>query len=320
MFLRRMRRRILILHSYRDGRGKVCQRRLGHFTDLAGLERELDDLPRRCPDLYCDGPRLRDRARKLLHDQPPGRQPSENVSKALRTLLNWLTEELDPGQLSPDLATLRARLQKMDLDEANNPLSQARSALPSRRKRFDPSDDKAQAYLEALEQLAKLQQQPEEKARILGQRVQACPDPRALLQYGATLQQLGHHEEAIEQYQRVPDQEGSRHYNLSSTYWQLGDFEQALVHLLRGIARQPETAEALFRMQQGKCVLRGGGYWEEFGELWDRLGRRFLVAISRIPLVRRRVRQAQQSQRKVRSLVPPSSRVWMLQRGLAEVP
>ncbi len=314
MFLRRMCRRILILHSYRDGRGKVCQRRLGHFTDLAGLERELDDLPRRCPDLHWDGSRLRDQASKLLNEASHSPVPSERARKALRTLLNWFAEEPDPGQL----ATLRVRLRQMDLDESNNPIEQARSALPSRRKRFDPSDPKAQAYLETLEQMARHQDQPEEKAQILGQRVQACPDPQALLQYGVALQQLGRHHEAIEQYQRVPDDEGHRHYNTCSTYWQLGDFEQALVHLLRGIARQPETADALFRMQQGKPVLRGGSYWDEFGELWDQIGRRFVVAIARIPLVRRRLRQAQQSQRKVRSLVPPSSRVWMLQKGLAE--
>jgi len=37
MFIRKHGRRYLILHSYRDGRGKVCQRRLGHFWDEGGL-------------------------------------------------------------------------------------------------------------------------------------------------------------------------------------------------------------------------------------------------------------------------------------------
>ena len=264
-FLRKVCRRVLILHSYRDGRGKVCHRRLGHFSDAAGLEHELRDLPQRCPELNWDEVRLRQQAQKLLTGPSPNPTSGQRARAALRTLMNWLAEAKDPGQLGPELATLRDRLHEVELEQAENPLNQARSALPSRRKRFDPSDSKARAYLETLDEMAQLQQQPEEKAQILAERVQAYPSPQALLQYGVALQQLGRHREAIEQYKRVPDEISHRHYNLCSIYWCLGDFDEALVHLLRGLARQPDTAEALFRMHQGRPVLRGGQYWERFG-------------------------------------------------------
>lgn len=319
MFLRKMCRRILILHSYRDGRGKVCQRRLGHFHDLAGLERELKELPTRCPELHWDEAKLRDCAERLLSSSEPSRQAARHrAGQALRTLLNWLAEEHDPQDLAPQLASLRDRLTGLKLEE-DSPVGRARRLLPLRRRRFDPSDPKVAPYLEALDQQAEREPDLPAKVQILAERVQACPTPQALLSYAAKLQQLGRHSEAIDHYERLPDSEGFRHYNLSSTYWQLGDFEQALLHLLRGIARQPEIADALYRMQQRKSPQRGGRYWDEFGHLWDNLGRRFVVSIARIPLVRRRLRQAQESGVKVRNLVPPSSRVWMLKRGLEAI-
>jgi len=316
-----MCRRVLILHSYRDGRGKVCQRRLGHFTNLAGLERELQDLPRRCPELECDVPRLRQRAKTLLSQCEEPKGSSERARKAVRALLDWLSEEPDPQVLAPELAALRGRLEEVVQVDAT-PLSRTRSVLPTRRRRFDPSDGKAQPYLRSLDRLAeeaRQQGREHEEARILEERVKACPDSQARLQYGALLQKLGRHDEAIEQYQRLPDGEGHRHYNLASACWQLGDFERALVHLLRGMARQPETAEALVRVHQGKPARAGSCYWQEFGELWDALAKKFLVAIAGQHLVRRRVRQAREWGVKVRNLVPPSSRVWLLQRGLAAV-
>lgn len=192
--------------------------------------------------------------------------------------------------------------------------------LPSRRRRFDPSDPKARPYLQALDQLVEAARQrghQQEEAQILGERVKACPDSRGLLQYGALLQKLGQHHQAMESYQRVPDSEGPRHYNLGAACWQLGEFEQALVHLLRGMARQPEIAEALVRLHQGKEARNGADYWLEYGHLWDGLGREFLLTIAGQHLVRRRVRQARESGVKVRSLVPPSSRVWLLERAMA---
>lgn len=319
MFLRRMGRRILILHSYRDGRGKVCQRRLGHFSDVAGLELELRELPQRCANIECDVSRLRARGQELLGaEEGPRATSTEQARRALRRLLNWLAEESEVQRLGPELAVLKARLEEVKPGEAT-PLARSRSSLSSRRRRFDPSDPKAQSYLQALDQLAEESSNPHEAARILGERVIACPDSRGLLRYGALLQKLGQHRQAMDYYQRVPDSEGHRHYNLGAACWQLGDFEQALVHFLQGMARQPETAEALVRVHQGKPARQGTEYWQEYGGLWDDLGRKFLLTIANQHLVRRRVRQARESGIKVRNLVRPSSRVWLLERGLAAV-
>jgi tetratricopeptide (TPR) repeat protein len=322
MFLRKMGRRILILHSYRDGRGKVCQRRLGDFSDAAGLERELGELPRKCPDFDCDVSRLRSRGQELLNvADGPRASPTDQARKALKKLLNWLAEEREVESLAPELATLRARLEEVNAGEAT-PLSRSRSLLPSRRRRFDSSDPKAQPYLQTLDQLveeARQRGQQQEEAQILRERVSACPDSRSLLQYGALLQKLGQHHQAMEYYQRVPDSDGPRHYNLGAACWQLGEFDQALVHLLRGMARQPEIAEALLRIHQNKPARNGAEYWQEYGHLWDGLGRKFLLAIASQHLVRRRVRQVRENGTKVRSLVRASSRVWLLERGMAAV-
>jgi len=108
-----MGRRILILHSYRDGRGAVCQHQPGHFTDLAGLETKLEELPRRFPDFKCDTNRLRARAQELLSvAKEPRATSTKQACKALQTLLKWLGEGRDVQDLGPELATLRVRLQE----------------------------------------------------------------------------------------------------------------------------------------------------------------------------------------------------------------
>ncbi len=57
------------------------------------------------------------------------------------------------SSLGPELAALRARLEEVNSVEATA-LSRSRSALPTHRRRFDPSDHKAQPYLPTLDQLA----------------------------------------------------------------------------------------------------------------------------------------------------------------------
>ena len=353
MFLRRKGRRILLLHSYRDGRGKVCQRRLGHFVDPVGLDRQLDDLPRRCPEVAFDSVKLRSQAQALLHqgaaspksqvNQSEGR--ADRIGRAIRSLLNLLAEEEDPAVLTllaADLDALQSRLNapgpaeveeqmaSVDAQMATGDLTAAEQALQGlvrvtrgrlsgRRHSFDASDIQALPYLKALDRLGEVltrQARLLEGAEVMAERVRACPTAPARLLYGSVLQKLGRGQEAVQQYACLPLWQADRHYNLASACWQDGNANEALVHLLRGLQWDPHTAEALARSQAGKSVWRGEEYWHKFGDLWNAEGRKFVVAIAAQPLVRRRLQVARETGVRVRSLIPPHSRVWLLQRGL----
>ena len=56
MFFRQMGRKILLLHSYRDGTARVCQRRLAHFGSVEEARTQVADpgwqqtFPERYPD------------------------------------------------------------------------------------------------------------------------------------------------------------------------------------------------------------------------------------------------------------------------------
>jgi len=345
MYLRKQGRRIYLLQSYRDGLGKVRQRRFGHFCDLAGWQRQRLELPLRCPELRGQLERLDGRAELMLEALPGPRQPQARVGAIrglIRTLLTKLAEEEDErvlAALAADLQQLSARLgqtaaedllveaeqqmQQGDLEEAEANLDQlvlaSRAALPARRQSFDPCDPKARTYLEALDRLGQVllkQNLCQEAAEVLKERVTGCPSPPARLLYGSLLQKLGRRQEAIEQYSRLPNWERDRHYNLASAYWQEGNHEEALIQLLRGFTWGVEPAHALERIQQGKTPLYGGEYWQHYGGLWDEPGRQFVLAIAAQPWVRRRLRIVREQGTRVRSLISTSSRVWLLQRGL----
>src|ERR1017187_8019565 len=101
MFVKRSGRRCLLLHSVRDGRGKVGHRRLGHFWDAASLERCLAALPQGAPELKPDIEQIRRKAHEKLSVEPsPQRaEPDQRVDKcrkAVRSLLTLLAEEDDP--------------------------------------------------------------------------------------------------------------------------------------------------------------------------------------------------------------------------------
>jgi tetratricopeptide (TPR) repeat protein len=335
-----------MLHSYRDGRGKVCQRRLGHFCDAAGLDRQLAELPGRCPEFAGEVDKLRARGQALLSDGWAGGQPRvERMRAAIRSLLRGLAEEKDPevmGLLAAELEPLRARLEGRGPNEFDRPLAEAeeqihtgdlegaernlgelvratRGLLPPGRQCFDPSELQVWPHLQALELLGHVltrQDRLPEAARVMAERVRRCPTAPARLRYGSLLQKLGRPAEALQQYQCLPDAEADGHYHLASLRWQQGLPEEALVHLLRGLLRDPYPMEALARMEGGKSVWRGDRYWNQYGDLWTAPARRFAVFICRQHLVRRKLRLARERGVKVRSLVAPSSRVWLVQRGL----
>ena len=98
MFLRKMGRRYLLLHNYRDGSGRVCQRRLGHFERATELRRSLtcDDwraeFSRKHPDLSVDWERLRERTEELADDQAHISR-AERIRILTRNLVTLLREE-----------------------------------------------------------------------------------------------------------------------------------------------------------------------------------------------------------------------------------
>lgn len=345
MYLRKQGRRIYLLQSYRDGQGKVRQRRLGHFSDLSGWNRQQAELPLRCPELRKDLDKLRERAELMLESQPSTPQPQARV-KALRglirTLLTRLAEEEDEevlADLGADLQLLKARVSQSDPDELRAEAAQqiqqgdlegaeanldklvlvSRATLPVRRQTFDPSDPKARTYLEALDRLGEVfveQQKWQEAVEVLEERVSSCPSPAARLLYGSLLQRLGRRQEAMEQYSRLPNSDPDRHYNLASVYWQEGRHEEAMIHVLRGFTWSLKPVQDLQRIQQGKPPLWDGEYWHRYGGFWDDSGREFILAIAAQTWVRRRLRMVREQGTRVRELISAHSRVWLLQRGL----
>jgi len=345
MYLRKQGRRIYLLQSYRDSQGQVRQRRLGHFADLSGWQRQRAELLLRRPELREEFDKLGGRAESMLESQPLRRQPkarAEAIRGLIRTLLNKLAEEEDEevlASLTADLQLLSARvgpsdaeelmaeaeqqLQQGDYEQAEANLDKlvlvARATLPARRQTFDSSDPRASSYLEALDRLGEVfveQHQWQEAAEVLEERVRSCPSSPARLLYGSLLQRLGRRQEAAEQYSRLPNSDRDRHYNLASLCWHEGRHDEALVHLLRGFTWSTEPAQALDRIQQGKPPVRGGEYWQSYGDFWDDSGRQFIRAIAAQPWVRRRLRIAREQGTRFRTLISAHSRVWLLQRGL----
>ena len=348
MFLLNKGRRVLILHSYRDGRGKVCQRRLGHFCDHASLELVLAKLSQNNPNTQLLALRLQ--AEEMLngggHKVVTPQQRAERIRRATRSLLAMLAEEEDPEVLSQaavDLSQLQARLSGPE--EFEEPLALAdrelergslktaeaglrdlvkvtASRLSPRRRRFEPTEVKAQPYLRALDGLGKTlhyQDRLEECAQVMAERVKRCPTSRARLFYGSLLQRLGRNAEASQQYAWASKGEAFRHYNAASVSWQDGRHDECLVHLLRGYSRDTSVVEALQRLEAGKPIYRGAQYWQEFGQLWSDRGRRFILATCTQFLVRNRLSEARERGIRVRDLVPARSRVLVLQRGMESV-
>ena len=334
MFLRKNGRRIYLLHSYRDGRGQVCQRRVGNFVDSADLERQLADLPTRCPEIASgDLSKLRGQAEDLLAgiEVKPARG-AERIRRATRTLLRLLAEENADtlSVVSGELQTLKARLcqtaesheqaseiQAETEEKLRSQALAARSRLSPRRRRLDPTEATALPHVIATYRLADFlsrQGRLQESAEVFEQLV--CPTAATRLAYGAVLHKLGRRAEALEQYSRVPRAFAYRHYNSASACWEEGRPEEALVHLLHGLMREPQVVEALERSEKGLLVKQGGVYWEIFGDLWTSGGRRFVLNVCSQLIVKWRLREALARGVQVRNLVPVRSRAWFLAKVL----
>jgi len=346
MFIRKQGKRWQLLHSCRDGSGRIYHRRLGHFTESGELGRKLDEISQKCPEVRFDRTRLmskvvgfetsRETVREDIREDSglDASRRSDKIRRYARALLRLLAEEDDGAVLQDaqeDLVLLSARLREFgEIDEIKVHLSR----LSPRRRKFDRSEPKACLYLEALDQLSRklqLQGQVEKALDVLGRRVECCATPEAQMRYGAMLQSTGHFDQAVLQYARVPSREPGKHYNLASIAWQKERKEEAVVHLLRGLTHDPE-ANLHFDESFGIRVMTGQPikedkerpvgpnpeYWHQFGHLWTTEGREFVHQICSQPLVRFWLRKSRRLGIKFRSLVPPASRRILLARALKQ--
>ena len=332
MYLRKKGRRIVLLHSYRDGRQRVRQMRLGHLEQDQALD-HLDDIAwrrdfeLRNSDLKLDWDRLRAQAVALIDpDLAPLHRPerAERIEQILKTLLQLLNHEDDDKVLArvAEAVRLRRRCKRARFERAQECIeqgnfkaaeselkdlvAQTRAPLPARRRRFDPDDAQAAPYLKAqamLSQVLREQGKDEECAWVQAKLTNCCPTREALRDMGAVLQRMGYPEAAMAQYERVARWDSWRHYNLASAAWQQDRKLDALTHLLRGMSRGVEVTEALEHLEAGRKPGRGADYWHRYGSLWNQRARQFFLAVSREMLVRVRLRQAAERRVQVRDLV-----------------
>lgn len=348
MFLHRHRNQIYLLHSQRDGRGRVRQRRLGqlNISDLERCLRGWDDwcsqFSQRYPDILVNWAKVREQAEKLVLVHPPAAKSADQarptpavarIRRALQKLLTALENQGRPevlAQLGPEIGELEARLFQTagGLDEdseeglARRQLREARRNLPPGRRIFDPGDVQAQPYLHALDRLSAWlagQGRLEESAVLLAERLQACPAGPGRAAYGAVLQRLGRFGEALEQYETLPNREAVRHYNVASIHWQEQQPERCLARLLRAVVCDQQPARALAELEKGKSPLSGADYWDKFGQLWDAAGRRFILGTCDQMLVRWLLRRMRERGVRVRELVKGKAFQNLLKRGLASV-
>jgi len=280
LFIRKQRKKWVLLHSCRDGSGRVYHRRLGHCVNAADLELRLDDVEQRCPEVRFDRAKLlaqlkketqtsevpdserdkdwdsdrdrdrdsdrdRDRDSDRDHDRDLDRK-SDKIRRSARTLLRLLAEEEDAEVLRAaheELVLLSARLRGISSEEFDD-VKYCQSRLSPVRRQFDRSDPQARPYLEALDKQSNLlhrQGRLGECLAVLGRRVGCCPTSEAQIRYGTLLQEVGLLEEAAEQYARLSNQDPRKHYNLASLSFLQGRKEEALVHLLRGLTHDPQA-------------------------------------------------------------------------------
>jgi len=340
MFLRKRHLRYVLLHTYRDGRGRVRQRRLGHFEDRAALARQLEPERWSCwvkafaqdyPEVKVDWERLLLQARRFLassecndkQNVQAKRRTSKDtradqIQRLIRTLGGLLDQENDPEVLQRVAPSLQQLLSKStppddELGELRQRFYQERANLPSRRC-FDPADPQVVPYLAALQLLLQAldsQGQWDECARLLAEQVRRCPSAQGYADYGAVLQLLGRSDEAMQQYQCIPGREAARHYNMVSCCFQTGAVEEALEHLLRALNRDRSVADALKRIEKGHPP---DPYWDRYGRLWSHKAKSFVQQVYRQFPVRRRLRQVGERGVQARSLLSARARGYVLSK------
>lgn len=339
MFLRKRHQRYVLIHSYRDGRGRVRQLRLGHFEGKTALALQLE--PERWqhwisafaedhPEVQVDWQRLRGQAQRFLesNDFEDKARPTkrvltesrvERIERMIRALSSLLDREDEPEvlqRLVPQLEQLLTKAAAPDdeLRGLRERLRQERANLPVRRRSFEPDDPQVIPYLEALQSLLEGldgEGNWEECVPLLAERVQRCPSPQGYADYGAILQLLGRFNEAMAQYECIPNREAVRHYNMAACCFQAGHTEDALEHLLRGLNRDRTVADTIKGMEKGHGLDH---YWKRYGRLWSQKARSFLQQVYRQFPVRRRLSQVGERGVQARSLLSVRARGYVLSK------
>lgn len=309
MFIRKQGRQCLILTSYRDGQGRVRQRRLGAFRDRESLEQHWQHLTQTLPpgqQIRLNA--LRPQAEALLNQIPAPATPlQDRIRRATRSLLNLLSQQpqLD---LSPDLRTLRTRLQDPPLSGLNQQAEFQRSLLSPRRRRYWAHEATIQPYVRTLQQVAedhKQQGNLQESLAVQQQRMALTVGDRAPLDSAALLHALGRVQEAHDLLTQVPASDGWRDYHLATLCWQMQRHPEAMQHLFRALTLAPDVGSN-----------PGHAYWHNYANLWDEPSRRVLKDLARLPVIRVPRAWAYEKGRIPRKLVPPVAHGWLLHRAL----
>lgn len=296
MFLRRMGQKILMLHNYRDGTGKVRQLRVADFAGAHEAVRQLGDrkwlqaLKEHYPDLKFDHTLL-ERARDWQDTPAPKRIQKRcgsrlTIQSTLLTLQRLLEQARDPElkeRVLRQLSSTSVAGPEVQLRE------EVRTTQPPRRTCWHPDDPSAAAHRLAMHQLV-------EHYRSSGQLEEACaaqaglarafPGRQAWLDHGVLLQRLGRWDEAIRQYSRLPYRHSLRHYQIASAICARGNPEESLENVFRALTWDRDVAEGLLKIEKGLEPWKGAEYWQRYGDLWTAAGRKFLLAVYNQSLVK----------------------------------
>lgn len=342
MFLRKRGRRVLLLHSYRDGQGRVCQARLGHFEEVDEARRCLrssqwrEDFARRFPEVKVDWSRVSEQAREIPKNsttRPRARPLKVRLEEAFSTFLRLLAQADDP-QLTQQIADVvrdRLRLAETQIpedclekgDESQLEALEWRARAQLEPRRSDFQDGQASLYLKTLARRAEILQaegRPAEACQVLEELTRSQPSDDHRADYAAALQALGRTEEASQEYQRIPRDSAVRYYNLATIDCKNGHMDKALGHLMKGMLRDSGIARAEKDRREGRQPVGGQDYWQKFGHLWDPIGRWFLLATYSQVLVRSRLTRAAEDRVRPRELVTGKARQLLLQRVLHWTP
>lgn len=344
MFMRKRSQRYVLLHSVRDGKGRVRHLRLGQFDNATSLGECLQDsqwlnwkdwFSRQYPEVQVNWCRLRAQAERMFAEAggwsllkvAPKSGVSQRVARLrslIRSLVRGLACETDPQvlqELHDQLVPLKIRLNQIGIQsEAKSVCDQAQAKqarLPasSRRKVYAEGDPEAADYLKHLDDLACSFEKRgllEECARVLAERVRCCPSPQGRARYGGVLQRLGRIREAIEQYEFIPSKDAVRHYNLASASYREGRIGEALDHLSRGLIRDREVANCLTRRRNPLSAQSKHPYWQIFGNLWCESARVFFLHVYSQLSVRWRLRTCAERGVQPRQLLAPLARAKIL--------
>ena len=311
MFIRKQGRQCLLLASYRDAQGRVRQRRLGAFRDRESLDRNWQHLSQTVPPRQQQRLQsLRPQAEALLEQLPSDSTPlRDKIRRATRHLLNLLSQQ-PQTEFSPELQTLRTRLQKQEPPQADLPQRAEfqRSLLSPRRRSYWAHEAAIQPYVRSLQHIAQdLQQQGhlQESLAVQQQRMALTHGDRAPLDSAALLHALGRPQEAHDLLTQVPPNDGWRDYHLATLCWQMERHAEAMPHLFRALTVEPEVASD-----------PDHAYWRAYKGLWDEPSRRVLSDLASLPVIRFPRAQARKIGRTPRKLVPPVAHGWLLDRAL----